>query len=163
MPVQPLQKRTTFVRDGMTINLEDGILDSEIPIGDGIAKFYHPNGSVRAEVPKVAGETHGISRKWHDNGRLAQETEYIAGKVQGLARDWDRDGSLLHELDYVTPNAIFGKTYADVGRVRKVFLWNGKPISKSKWIQKVEAAGVSKLNNLARLRATVTAESAMSC
>jgi antitoxin component YwqK of YwqJK toxin-antitoxin module len=143
MQIQPLQKRTTFVRNGKTIVMEDGVLDSEIPIGDGTSRFFHPNGTVSEEVPVVAGETHGIVRSWHDNGVLAQEKTYVHGKLHGLIRDWDKDGSLLHEIDYILPNAVYHTTYADVGRVHHAFLWNGKPLSKARWTKKVEAAGIS--------------------
>ncbi len=90
----------------------------------------------------VGGETHGVARHWHENGQLASEKNYVHGKIQGIIRDWDTDGSLLHEREYVLPNAVHHKTFADVGRIHQVFLWNGKPISKSRWLKKIEEAGI---------------------
>ncbi len=139
-----MKKRTSFVRDdGVTVVMEDGVLDSEIPPGDGIRRFFHENGALKCEVPVVGGETHGVARDWHDNGQLASETNYSHGKIQGVIRDWDTDGSLLHEREYVLPNAVYHKTYADVGRIRHVFLWNGKPVSKARWLKKLEEAGMA--------------------
>jgi antitoxin component YwqK of YwqJK toxin-antitoxin module len=124
--------------------MEDGLLDSEIPVGDGIAKWFHENGTIRAEVPKIAGETHGTAYEWHDNGQLASETTIIHGQIRGVTRNWNRDGSLSSEMEYVTPHAIFARSYDKHGNVRQVFLWDGKPKSKALWMKKVEAAGISK-------------------
>jgi antitoxin component YwqK of YwqJK toxin-antitoxin module len=138
-----LKKRTTENRDGKTVIYEDGILHAEWPIGDGVSKYYHPNGLVRHEAPVVNGATHGIVREWHDNGQRASEVRYVMGEIQGTKVCWDRKGLLSQTLDYVLPNAICGTTYADVGRVHRMYLWNGKPISKARWLKKLEAAGVS--------------------
>jgi hypothetical protein len=153
-----LKKRTTFVRDGVTVVMEDGLLDAELPIGDGIARWFHENGKLKAEVLKIDGNSHGVSRSWHDNGALAQEKTYIHGKLQGIVRVWNKDGSPDCEMDYITPNAIFCRSCDDLGKWRSVFLWNGKPISKSKWMQKVEAAGISKSELERKLAATSAAE-----
>jgi antitoxin component YwqK of YwqJK toxin-antitoxin module len=74
-----MKTRTSFVRDGVTVTLEDGVLESEVPLGAGVSRFFHPNGMLRAEVPKIDGRLHGIARDWHDNGQLFQEAEYIEG------------------------------------------------------------------------------------
>jgi antitoxin component YwqK of YwqJK toxin-antitoxin module len=139
-----VKRRTTFVRDGVTIVMEDGILDAEIPIGDGVAKWFHENGTVRAEVPKIAGETHGTAYEWHDNGQLASETTIIHGQIRGVTRNWNRNGSLASEMEYVTPHAIYAKSYDKHGKIRHVFLWIGKPVSKARWLKKLETAGIPK-------------------
>jgi hypothetical protein len=138
-----MKKRTVEIRDGMTIVYEDGVLNAELPIGDGIRKYYHSNGLMREEVPVIAGETHGVVRGWHNNGQRALEANYVRGVIHGTMLCWDRKGVLSQELDYVHPNAIYGRTYADVGRVHRTYLWNGKPTSKVRWLKKLEAAGVS--------------------
>jgi hypothetical protein len=139
-----MKTRTTFVRDGMTVVLEDGVLDSEIPIGDGVARWFYKNGKVKAEVPKVAGETQGIVRKWHENGQLAEQSTVISRQICGVARSWNRDGSIESEAEYIIPDAIYVKSYDVNGKIRHIFLWIGKPISKSRWVEKVLAAGISR-------------------
>jgi MORN repeat variant len=149
-----LKKRTSFVRDGITIVMEDGVLDSEIPIGDGLAKWFYENGKIRAEVPKAAGETNGTVRRWHDNGQLAEESTVVAGQIRGIVYSWNRDGSRESEAEYITPDAIHVKSFDNKGKVRNIFLWIGKPVSKSRWLKKVEEAGIPKAE-LARRFGTV--------
>jgi len=139
-----MTKRTVVVRDGMNVVYEDGVLDSEMPIGDGVAKWFFPNGALKAEVPKVEGESHGTYREWHDNGQLAKETVFNHGKATGVVRNWNKEGSLERELEIVSDAAIHSQSYSEPGRIHHVFLWNGKPISKTKWLKKLEAAGFSK-------------------
>jgi hypothetical protein len=138
-----MKKRTVEIRDGMTVVYEDGVLDSETPQGDGVARFFHENGAVRAEVPKVAGETQGLCRGWHDNGQLSEEHTILDRRIIGVARTWNRDGTLSHEMEYLTPHAIYAKSH-NSGKVRRLFLWEGKPISRTRWMKKVEAAGISR-------------------
>jgi antitoxin component YwqK of YwqJK toxin-antitoxin module len=131
------------VQDGMKIVLVDGILFSQIPTsGEGISRHFHPNGTLAAEFPMKYGRKQGTVREWHDNGQLAGETHYVYGMTIGLARTWDRDGSLSVESDYVLENAVIGRVYDDLGKVHRAFLWNGKPISKTRWIKKVLAEGI---------------------
>jgi hypothetical protein len=139
-----MKKRTTFIRDGKTIVHEDGVLVAEIPLQDGVARWFHENGVVSDEVPKVAGETHGTVRKWHDNGQLAEESNIISGKICGIVRSWNQDGSLESESEYIIPDAIYVKSFGLRGKIRHVFLWIGKPVSKSRWLKKVEEAGIPK-------------------
>lgn len=145
-----MKKRTSFIRDGVTVIYEDGILDAEIPLGDGVAKWFYENGAIKAEVPKFGGKNHGIARGWHDNGRLESETTYENGNIVGISRDWSKDGLLLHEMEYFSPNAIYAKNYSRRNKIRHIFLWNGKPISKTKWLKKLETAGISSKADLER-------------
>jgi antitoxin component YwqK of YwqJK toxin-antitoxin module len=138
-----MKKRTVVTRDGVNVIYEDGILDSEMPIGDGIAKWFYEDGTLKAEVPKVGGESHGIYREWYKGGRLAREARYEGGRVIGVARHWNENGSLAHELEDITANAAFAKSNQS-GVIRHFFLWNGKPISKTKWLKKLAAAGFPK-------------------
>jgi len=135
-------KLESFDRDGIRVWLEDGILLREIPLGDGTCRHYHKNGALECEYEKVGGKTHGLVRAWHDNGELAKELTRVDGQVVGTVRIWNREGILERELEYVTPAAIYGTTYHRGKKMPDVFLWNGKPISKSRWLKKVEAAGI---------------------
>lgn len=135
---------TSYVEDGITVTFLDGVLHREVPVGDaGTARHFHPNGALQAEVPLKHGRSHGTVRTWHDNGQLASETPCIFGDVIGVCRNWDRDGVLTQDLNHVLPAAIFARNYADVGRVHSVYLWNGKPLSKTRWVTKVLATGMS--------------------
>lgn len=140
-----LKPRECYVENGKQISKEDSVIVDEIPLdGNGVARRFHPNGTVESEAPRVNWEAHGVHRRWHDNGQLASEVEFVDGKPKGIARDWDRGGSLLHEREYILPNAVYGKTYADPVKVHHVFLWNGKPLSRAHWLKRVEAAGASR-------------------
>ena len=152
-----LKRRECYVGNGKQISKEDGVIVDEIPLdGNGVARRFHPSGAVASETPRLNCEAHGIQRKWHDNGQLASEVQYVNGKHTGIARDWDRDGSLLHERVYILAHAVFGKTYADPVKVHHVFLWNGKPLSRARWLNKLEAAGVSREELMKRFRDAYT-------
>ncbi len=139
-----MKKRTVVDHDNVRTVYEDGILTSVYPVtGDGISRHYHENGTLRAEASIVGGETQGVCRAWHDNGQLHQEHTIRGGIIVGIARDWERDGTLSHEMEYLTPHAIYAKSYSS-GRVRHLFLWNGKPVSRTRWMKKVQAAGVAR-------------------
>jgi MORN repeat variant len=141
--------KTTYVKDGMTVTFLDGVLHTEVPVGDtGTARYYHPNGALAAEVPLKHGRTHGISRVWHENGQPKSETNYVYGMVVGVSRTWEPDGSLLMESNYIVPDlegslAIHGRIYADKGHIHSVYLWNGAALSKARWTKKVLATGMT--------------------
>lgn len=123
--------------------MEDGVLVREIPLGDGTCRGFHKNGALKFEYQIVNGESEGIFREWHDNGQLAVERTHVCGQVQGTIKTWNRKGGLDQELEYVTPNAIYGKSYERSGTIWHLYLWNGKPIPKKRWLKKLEAAGFS--------------------
>ena len=136
--------RTSYVRDGITVTLLDGVLLSETPLGDtGVERHYHANGTVAAETPRKYGLTHGTIRTWHDNGQLASEREDVFGNTHGLSRKWSREGLIEIEMNYVLPEAVHGCNYYDEGRRHCAYLWNGKPLSKARWIKRVLATGMS--------------------
>jgi hypothetical protein len=132
-------KLTSFDRDGVRVWMEDGVVIREIPLGDGNCKRFHKNGMLECEYQKIGGEIHGTFRQWHDNGKLATEVTYISGVACGIERRWNRDGSLDMETEIISPNACHSKLY-HLGKYDDVFLWNGKPMSKTRWLKKIENA-----------------------
>jgi hypothetical protein len=140
-----METRTTVDRDGLRYCYEGGYLACIHPLGEceGVWRFFHPNGALKAEVLKIDYQAHGIAREWHDNGYLASETHYEHGKIQGISRDWNRNGELERELEYYLdpdPSAIRCKSYSR-GRIMNIFLWNGKPRSKTRRLKSLAAAG----------------------
>jgi antitoxin component YwqK of YwqJK toxin-antitoxin module len=147
--------RTSYVQDGITITFLDGVRLSETPVADtGIERHYHPNGTVAAEIPRKDGRPHGTIRTWHDNGQLATEREAISGKTIGLERKWGSDGTLEMEINYVLPEAIHGCNYYDEGRRHCAYLFNGTPLSKARWTERVLATGMTQAELDRRLKAT---------
>ncbi|MGA2582300.1 MAG: hypothetical protein ABSG31_03405 [Tepidisphaeraceae bacterium] len=145
MPIEPIIPRTEVIQDGVRIITEGGVLDSKIPVGDGICRHFHKNGTLRCEYEKIGGQGQGLFREWHDNGQLACERTRVGSAIkEGTWRTYNRDGSLSQELEEISPNAIYGKSYVKGYRYVSVFLWNGKPMSKGRWMKKLEVAGVPK-------------------
>ncbi|MGN6625992.1 MAG: toxin-antitoxin system YwqK family antitoxin [Tepidisphaeraceae bacterium] len=136
-----VERRTVVDRDDIRVIYEDGILKAEIPRGDGVERHYHKNGTLSAEVPVVASETHGLCREWHDNGQLSSERTILNRQIIGVARYWNFIGILTHEMIQVTPHALVLKSFGP-RRIRLVYMWQGKIKSKVYWIKKVEASGL---------------------
>jgi hypothetical protein len=146
------------------VQVIDGVVRRRKPRSDGIARSWHANGILASEYTRVNGVNQGMNREWHDNGVLAKEIPVISGRVHGVVRQWNRegkflgeytmsqgrgikrtwneDGSLLLEHEQLSENAARGKVWDDLGKAREMFLWNGKPISKVRWLKKVEEAGI---------------------
>jgi antitoxin component YwqK of YwqJK toxin-antitoxin module len=145
-----------------TIN---GVVHRVKPKGDGVHRRWHENGVLASEHTRVKGAIEGVSREWHDNGVLAKEVPHVSGRVHGTVRQWNRDGRLLGEYlmsegrgvervwnqdgslqlehEQVSDTAVRGKVWDDLGNAREAFLWKGKPISKARWLKKLERDGVS--------------------
>jgi hypothetical protein len=48
-------------------------------------------------------------------------------------------------MEYFAPSAVYAKSYFQrANKIRHMFLWNGKPISKAKWLKKLQRAGFPK-------------------
>lgn len=60
---------------------------------------------------------------------------------RGVEREWSEGGSLLreHEIVFLTPelSASRGVVYDDLGKGHEVYLWNGRRISKRKFLERV--------------------------
>jgi antitoxin component YwqK of YwqJK toxin-antitoxin module len=119
----------------------------------------HPNGTPAWEYECAGGVIVGSFREWHDNGVLAKEEPYVSGKKHGIVRKWNRDGKLLGEyvmtegkgieltwsadgtleleFEFISESAARGKVYDDLGKAHEVFLWNGKPVSKRKFLDRL--------------------------
>jgi antitoxin component YwqK of YwqJK toxin-antitoxin module len=153
----------TFIKDGIFYEYIDGILRRENPSKNGYARFWHANGQLALESPKVNGKNHGICREWHENGLLAKETPMEHGLIHGLVRQWNKEGTLLGEyrmvlgkgtefewnedgtlktqLEQVSENAIKGIVFDELRNPIEVFLWNGKPVSKKKFYERLNGKG----------------------
>jgi len=154
--------RQSFWSNGVLREFIDGVLRREIPKTKGIARYWHANGVLEKEMNMVNGVADGVVREWHDNGQLALEYTYRRREIDGMVRQWNRDGRLLgeyemkmgwgvrhrwnedgtpkSEMEKLSENAIRGKVWDDLGKAREVFLWNGKPVSKKKFLEKLDKA-----------------------
>jgi hypothetical protein len=148
------------------VQIINGVVHRIKPAPDGIKQTWHSNGILASEYTRLNGVTQGISRQWHDNGVLAKEVPHVAGRVHGVVRQWNKDGKLLGEYtmsegrgvkriwnedgslqlehEQVSENAARGKVWDDLGNARETFLWKGKPVSKARWLKRVEEAGIPK-------------------
>ena len=137
----------------------DGVLRRQEPSGDGVRRCWYANGVLEKEWERKSGKVEGVLREWHDNGKIARETPYVNGVVHGRVKQWNREGVLLGEyemkmgqgvrrqwnengspsleMEQVTSNAIKGRVWDDLGKAWEVFLWNGKPIAKKKFYERV--------------------------
>ena len=124
-----------------------------------VRRTWHENGTLATEYTLVDRLIVGSYREWHDNGVLAKEEPFVGGKVHGTVRQWNREGKLLGEytmtngcgvkrtwsedgspateFERVSEHAARGKVWDDLGKAREVFLWNGKPISKMKFHERL--------------------------
>jgi antitoxin component YwqK of YwqJK toxin-antitoxin module len=132
------------------------------PVPDGVYRGRHPNGALAWEYELAGGVNVGEFRQWHDNGVLAKAVPYVSGKKHGVVRIWNRDGKVLgeytmsegkgiervwnedgtlqQEVEFISVNASRGKVYDDLGKGWEVFLWNGKPVSKKKFMERLSRA-----------------------
>jgi len=153
---QDIQRYTS---GGVFREFIDGVLRREQPEKNGILRCWHANGALAKECTLIDGKVCGLMREFHENGKILRETPYIEGMIHGMvkqwnsvgillgeyemkkgrgvARKWYEDGSPSLEMENITSNAIRGKVWDDLGKVREVFLWNGKPVSKKKFHKKL--------------------------
>lgn len=128
---------------------------------DGVVRKLHENGVLAEEYTLVGGRVEGSIRKWHDNGVLAKDVPCVNGLAHGTVRQWNRDGKLLgeytmtkgwgiervwnedgslqmeSELLLKDPMAMRAVVYDDLGKPHIVFNWNGKPLSKTKFYERL--------------------------
>ena len=152
----------TYWNNGVLHEIVDGVLRRQIPKGNGVARYWHANGVLAKEMSMVNGVADGTVCEWHDNGQLAREKTYKRGEVDGIVRqwnsegkllgeyemkmgrgverNWNEDGTLKNEMEILTKNAIRGRVWDDLGKIREIFLWNGKPISQKKFGERLAKA-----------------------
>ena len=139
----------------------DGVLRREAPDGDGVYREWYASGQLQKESPGVGGATHGIVREWHENGNLKKEVPFTQGQIngtvrrwssqgtllgefelrmgRGIEREWNDDGTLAMEIETFLVGCVACKVFDDLGKPHSVFLWNGKPTSRRKFFQRLEA------------------------
>ena len=145
--------------DGDTwVQVEDGVVRRNLPKRTGTARSWHENGELEEEYELVDGVVVGERRQWHDNGVLAKTEPHVSGRVHGTVRQWNRDGKLLGEYtmtdgrgvtrewdedgtlvlehEQISESASRSKVFDDLGKAHEVFLWNGKRVSKKKFVER---------------------------
>jgi antitoxin component YwqK of YwqJK toxin-antitoxin module len=152
----------TYWINGVLREIVDGVVRREIPKADGVSRYWHANGVLAKEMSTKNGLAEGVVREWHDNGQLALEYTYLRGEVDGIVRQWNREGRFLggyemkmgwgverrwnedgtpkNEMEKLSESATRGKIWDDLGKAREVYLWNGKPVSKKKCLEKLDKA-----------------------
>ena len=106
---------------------------------DGTSREWHENGTLISEEPMKQGVVHGVAKQWSSDGRFLGEYRMEMGT--GVVREWNEDGSLLLEMEHLSKSAARGRVYDDLGKALEVYLWNGKPISKTKFYNKLSQHG----------------------
>lgn len=119
----------------------NGQLESESTFGDGgmegIAREWYANGVLKKEEPCRRGKVHGTVRQWNSQGTLLGEYEMVNGA--GTIKRWREDGSLESEMELFTDGCAKAIDYdEETGRARETYLWDGKPVSRKKFLQKLE-------------------------
>lgn len=128
---------------------------------DGICRAWHENGVLAKEYTLVNDRVEGSIREWHDNGVLAKEVPFVGGRMHGIVRQWNREGELLGEYTMTQgwgveriwnedgslqmesesllkePDAMRATVYDDLGKAHRVFLWNGRSVSKRKFYERL--------------------------
>jgi antitoxin component YwqK of YwqJK toxin-antitoxin module len=150
----------SYVSDGVLREVVDGVLRREQPKRDGEARSWHPNGTLAKQWTLVNGLVQGVMREWHENGVLARETPFERGLINGTVKQWSTQGKLLGEyelrfgrgvkrewnddgtpsleIEQLTESGTKGKVWDDLGNASEVYLWNGKPVSKKKFFEKLK-------------------------
>ncbi len=146
--------------DGDTwIQVEDGVVRRNLPRRNGTARSWHENGELAEEYELVDGVAVGERREWHDNGVLAKTEPLVAGRVHGTVRQWNREGNLLGEYtmtdgrgvqrewnengtismetEVFSEGTLRIKVFDDLGKAHESFMWNGKQISKKKFMERI--------------------------
>ena len=77
-----------------------------------IEKYYHKNGMISMQFPRLNGKFHGVMTRWYDSGSIHYEYTCIHGLMQGVDRLWNQDGTLdvlfqLKNNQAHGPKAIF--------------------------------------------------------
>lgn len=68
---------------------------------NGVAKYWHSNGQIYAEIPFKDGKKNGKFKLFRENGSLDQELSYKNGILHGINRWFDERGSLKQEALYI--------------------------------------------------------------
>lgn len=68
---------------------------------NGMAKYWHSNGQIYAEIPFKDGKKNGKFKLFRENGSLDQELSYKNGILHGISRWFDERGSLKQEALYI--------------------------------------------------------------
>jgi len=142
------------------VQVEDGVVRRNLPKRTGTARSWHENGELEEEYELVDGVVAGERRQWHDNGVLAKTEPHVSGRVHGTVRQWNREGNLLGEYtmtdgrgvqrewnddgtismehEHFSAGTARVKVFDDLGKAHESFMWNGKRVSKKKFLERLE-------------------------
>jgi antitoxin component YwqK of YwqJK toxin-antitoxin module len=104
-------------------------------VADGVVREWHANGNVLRETPYRNGAVDGVVSQWNSEGKLLGQYTLSAGL--GIQRKWNEDGTLSLEVEIVSEGCHRGTVWDEKGRARKVYLWNGRPVSKGRFEAKI--------------------------
>ena len=139
----------------------DGVLRREFPKSNGVTRSWYANGQLESEGTLIHGRMDGVVREWHPNGVLKKEETRLRGELHGLVRKWNSKGELLGEYEMKNGRGIMFNSREDGTVESKIevfgdgcmhgtdyavsnekpletFLWNGKPVSRKKFIACLE-------------------------
>ncbi len=141
------------------VQVEDGVVRRNLPRRTGTARSWHENGELEEEYELVDGVVVGERRQWHDNGVLAKTEPHVSGRVHGTVRQWNREGNMLGEYtmtdgrgvqrewnedgtismehEHFSEGTARVKVFDDLGKAHESFMWNGKRVSKKKFLERL--------------------------
>lgn len=95
----------------------------------GIAKEFHPDGSVAKADSFVDGLRHGASQLWFASGQLGYEAHFIEGIREGVAKTWWANGKLRSKTTYVADrqNGEAWVWYSSGEKYKRHFYREGAP------------------------------------
>lgn len=87
-PEQPAE----VARDEM--GYRRGIMTWEDEPYTGLARGFHSDGGLQAEIPLKDGLRHGEVREYYPNGQMSMRAEFVEGRRHGERRYFDEEGNL---------------------------------------------------------------------
>ncbi len=75
---------------------------------EGIAKYYHENEHIQAEIPYLSGQKHGIYKIYRADGVVEREVSYKNGRLHGLLKSFDHAGNLDQVVNYENGDQVAG-------------------------------------------------------
>jgi antitoxin component YwqK of YwqJK toxin-antitoxin module len=89
-----------MIIDEAELDLDEDIRLYEGKPFTGIARAYHPDKSIRKELPFLNGFREGLCKEWHSNGCLHREWVAVRGVIDGKACEWHANGAMKSIAHY---------------------------------------------------------------
>ena len=78
---------------------------------DGLVRWYHDNGNVKAECRYKNNKLEGISCFFYESGRLKAKENYKDNKLEGMSKKYYETGSVKSEEYYKKGTLLFKRVF----------------------------------------------------